>query len=297
MKLSIGMDAIEKVGVIGQGIIGSRVAERLRESGRHVYVWNRTPRPIPNFLGSPAEMAQLADVVQIFVANGEALVEVVEAMRPELTKRHTVVNNCTADPESVVAAYELAKDAGAAFLDAPFTGSKLAAEKGALVYYIGGDPDALERVRGVLEASAKELLLVGRVGEASVIKIATNMISAATVEVLAEAYGLVSAAGIEPEKLAEAVEHNACGSALTAMKLPAMIQRDYETHFSLKHMFKDAQYALKLGKELKVDLPALSTTASVMFRAIQKGLGEKDYSVLAEKFQSAQSEGGTEPKS
>lgn len=279
------MDSVEKVGVIGQGIIGSRVAECLRESGRHVYVWNRTPQPIPNFVSSPAEMARLADTIQIFVADGKALVEVVSSLKDELTKQHVIVNNCTADPASVVEAYEMVKETGAAFLDAPFTGSKVAAGKGALVYYIGGDSQVLERVRPMLEVSAKEILFVGRVGEASVIKIATNMITGTTVEVLAEAYGLVTKAGIDPEKLGEALDLNACSSTLTGMKLPTIIEGDYDTHFSLKHMFKDAQYALKLGKDLGVDLPAVSTTASLMFRAIEQGEGEKDFSVLASRFQ------------
>lgn len=277
-------DKVEKVGVIGLGIIGSRIAEVLRESGRQVYVWSRSPRPEPNFLSSPAEMAELADSIQIFVSNGEALVEVVTGMKGVLSKRHILINHSTADPESVVAAYQIAKECGATFLDAPFTGSKVAAEKGALVYYVGGDPAALESSRTLLEASSKDILYVGRVGEATVIKLATNMISAATVEVLSEALGLVTAAGIDPAKLAEAIGQNACGSALTAMKLPTMIARDYETHFSLKHMFKDAQYALSLGKRLGMEMPALATTASVMFRAIQKGHGEEDYSVLAAKY-------------
>lgn len=277
-------DKVEKVGVIGLGIIGSRVAGMLRESGRQVYVWNRTPKPEPNFLSSPEEMAKLADCIQIFVANGEALVEVVTAMKGALSKRHTIINNCTADPESVVEAYQIAKDAGAAFIDAPFTGSKLAAEKGALVYYVGGDPAVVDSSRPILETSSKEILYVGRVGEATVLKLATNMISAATVEVLSEAFGLVSSAGIDPARLAEAIDHNACGSTLSGMKLPTMIAGDYETHFSLKHMFKDAQYALSLGKRLGIELPALSTTASVMFKTIQKGHGDEDYSVLAAKY-------------
>ena len=278
-------DKVEKVGVIGLGIIGSRIAEVLRESGRQVYVWSRTPRPEPNFLSSPAEIAELADSIQLFVPNGEALVEVVSAMKDSLSKRHTVINNSTADPDSVVEAFQIAKEAGATFLDAPFTGSKDAAAKGALVYYVGGDPATLDASRALLEASSKEILYVGRVGEATVLKLATNMISAATIEVLSEALGLVTAAGIDPAKLSEAIAQNACGSTLTGMKLPTMIAGDYETHFSLKHMFKDAQYALSLGKRLGIELPALSTTASVMFRTMQKGHGDDDYSVLAAKYQ------------
>jgi 3-hydroxyisobutyrate dehydrogenase-like beta-hydroxyacid dehydrogenase len=275
----------ETVGVIGQGIIGSRVGALLRNTDRHVYVWNRTPKPIPNFVGSPAEVAQLADIIQIFVADGAALKQVIAGLKDKLEKRHIVLCNGTCDPESVVEAYQTVRECGASFLDAPFTGSRGAAEKGALVYYVGGDPKVLERARPVLEVSGREILHLGRVGEASLIKIATNMISAATTGILAEAYGLISKAGVDPQRFAEALEQNACYSGLVAMKLPQMMARDYDPHFSLKHMFKDAQYALNLGRQLGVEEPVLSTTASVMFRAIQKGHGEQDYSVLAARYQ------------
>ncbi|MBU6178232.1 MAG: NAD(P)-dependent oxidoreductase [Verrucomicrobia bacterium] len=274
-------EPVQKVGVIGQGIIGSRVAECLRRSGRDVYVWSRTPKPLPNFLGSPAEVAAISDVIQIFVGDSEALKQVLAAIHDRLEPRHVILANGTFDPATVVEAFQRVKETGAAFLDAPFTGSRLAAEGGGLVYYIGGDARVLEKVRPVLEASSKEILHLGKVGEAALLKLATNMVSAATVGILAEAYGLVSRAGIDPNRLLEAIEPNACYSPLVGMKLPRIIARDYDPHFSLKHMFKDAQYALNLGKQLGVEQPVLSTTASVMFRAIQKGRGEQDYSVLA----------------
>ncbi len=287
----------DKVGVIGLGIIGSRVADLLRASERHVYVWNRTPKPAPNFVSSPAEVAQLADVIQIFISNGEALVEIAGKMKDKLTKKHIVINNSTVDPAAAVEAYRIVNETGAAFLDVPFTGSKLAAEKGALVYYAGGEPKVLERVQSILEVSGKEVLFVGKVGEASVLKIATNMITGVTVEVLSEALGLVTSAGIEPERLQEAIAHNACGSPLTEMKLPTMIDEDFDPHFSLKHMFKDAQYALALAKDFELDLPALSTTASVMFRTMQEGNEEKDFSVLAANYPSSMGKGKRPPES
>jgi len=278
-------EELEKVGIIGQGIIGSRVAECLRKSGYEVYVWSRTPKPIPNFLGSPADVAALADVIQIFVGDSEALREVIAGMKDGLEARHTVIANGTFDPESVAAVYRTVRETGAAFLDAPFTGSRLAAEAGDLVYYIGGELSVLERVRPVLESSSKAILHLGRVGEAALLKIATNMISAATVGILAEAYAMVAKAGVDPHKLEEALTQNACFSPLVGMKLPRILAGDYEPHFSLKHMFKDAQYALNLGKQLAVEQPVLSTTASVMYRAIQKGKGEFDFSVIASAYQ------------
>ncbi len=102
------------------------------------------------------------------------------------------------------------------------------------------------------------------------------MVSAATVAVLAEACGLVAKAGVDPQKLNDALEQNACHSPLVGMKLPRILVGDYEPHFSLKNMFKDAQYALGLGKQLGVEQPVLSTTASVMYRSIQKGKGGLD---------------------
>lgn len=281
-------ETAQKVGVIGQGIIGSRVAERLRQSGRDVYVWSRTPKPLPNFLGSPAEVAAIADVIQVFVGDSEALRQVLAAIHDRLEPRHVVLANGTFDPGTVVEVFQRVKEKGAAFLDAPFTGSRLAAEAGGLVYYIGGDARVLERVRPVLEASAKTILHLGKVGEAALLKLATNMVSAATVGILSEAYGLVARAGIDPRRLVEAIEPNACFSPLVGMKLPRIVARDYEPHFSLKHMFKDSQYALNLGKQLGLEQPVLSTTASVMFRAIQKGRGEQDYSVVAMDYQEAE---------
>ncbi len=291
--MSMFQDNPEKVGVIGLGIIGSRAAEVLRNAGYHVYVWSRTPKPEPNFLSSPGEIAQLSDVIQIFVTDGEALLGIIDQMKERLTRKHLIINSSTVDPESARKAAAAVEATEASFLDAPFTGSKLAAEKGALVYYAGGDPKVLERARSVLETTAKEILYVGGIGDSAVIKIATNMISAATVEVLSEAYALTVAAGIDPERLAEALDHNGCGSALTAMKIPTMIAGDYEPHFSLKNMFKDAQFALDLANRHQLDLPALSTTASVMFKSIQKGWGDSDYSVLARNYQPDSGDDGT----
>lgn len=273
-----------KVGVIGLGIIGSRVAKQLREAGWHTYVWNRSPKMEPNFLGSPDEVAQAANFVQIFVRNGSDLVEVVEKMKGSITAGHVIVNHATVDPSSTKTAAGIVAAAQGAFLDAPFTGSKLAAENGALVYYVGGDPAVLERVRPALEISAKQILHLGAVGEATILKIATNMVTASTVEVLAEALALTRANGIDPNKLAAALEHNACGSPLTAMKLPGLVAGEYQPHFSLDNMFKDSQFALDLAKEAQLDLPALSTTASVMFKSIQAGHGDKDFSVIGKRF-------------
>src|SRR5687768_10084698 len=94
----------KNVGVLGLGIIGRRVVDNLREHGFHVFVWNRTPRPVPNFVGSPAEVAELCDFVQIFVSDDDALLQMVQRMTPNLTANHVVMAHCTVSPDTMRAA-------------------------------------------------------------------------------------------------------------------------------------------------------------------------------------------------
>ena len=270
----------KNVGLIGLGIIGTRVAAGLRAAGFKVYVWNRSAKAAPNFLGSPAEVARVCDIIQIFVSDSAALFEVIDALADELTPEHVVVCNATVGPEAVIEAAQVVQSRGAQFLDAPFTGSKVAAEKRQLVYYIGGDEKVFLRAKPVLEATSKSIIRIGEIGHASTIKVVTNMISAVTVQTLAEALAIVQKAGLNPEVLAAAIEQNACRSGVVELKLPKMAAGDYEPHFSLKHMFKDVQLGIHMANTLDLEIPVTTVTAGVMYGAITRGWADLDFSAL-----------------
>ena len=274
----------KNVGLIGLGIIGQRVAESLRRRGFPVFVWNRTPRPVPNFLGSPAAVAELCNFVQIFVADDEALLEVIRQMGPKLTAHHIVAAHCTVAPESMRMAAAHVQRRGARFLDAPFTGSRMAAEKGELVYYVAGDDGALEQARKFLEASSKKIVEIGEIGQATTIKIATNIVTAATVQAGAEALALVAKSGIAPEKLLAAFESNAAQSATLAMKLPKIMEGDFEPHFSVKHMLKDVQLAGKIARTLDLDLAMNETVRDALIEEVKNGRADDDYSSIARRY-------------
>ncbi len=274
------------IGIIGLGIIGSRAAANLAAAGIDVFVWSPSARPIPNFLASPAEMASLTKVIQLFVRDSEALIETVEAMRDQLTHEHIVVNCATVSPTATRKAASVVQSSAAAFLDAPFTGSKNAAAAGELTYYVGGNVEILDEVRPLLDITSKAILHVGEIGHATVLKLATNMVTATTVEILAEALAVTRSQGIAPEKLVAAIELNACNSPAAAMKLPAMIAGDYEAHFSTKNMLKDNEYALDLAGNAKppLDLPILAEMIDLLRDASESGLAEHDFSSLAKRF-------------
>src|SRR5438445_9181099 len=132
----------KNIGVIGLGIIGRAIAANLRRKGFPVYVWNRSPQPVPNFVGSPGELAGICDYIQIFVSDDEALLQTVEQLSEKLTPRHLVLAHSTVAPESMRAAAEIVERLGAQFVVASFTGSKPAAVNGELVYYLGAIEEA-----------------------------------------------------------------------------------------------------------------------------------------------------------
>jgi 3-hydroxyisobutyrate dehydrogenase len=278
--MSSSASSLKPVGLLGLGIIGSRIAENLRKAGYPVFVWSRTARDAENFLASPRAVAEKCRTIQIFVRNDEALLEALEDMRPALTAGHIILNHATVSKAATLKAAALCREAGCAFLDAPFTGSKMAAQSGKLVYYIGGDATVLEQVRPILEASAAKIIPLGGIGDATVLKIVTNLVSSITVKALAEAAAITKSHGVSLESLLTALESNANYSTLVGMKLPAIIKGDFEPHFSLRNMLKDADFARALAADSGLTTSALEAAATAMREGVERGEGDLDFSVI-----------------
>jgi 3-hydroxyisobutyrate dehydrogenase-like beta-hydroxyacid dehydrogenase len=275
----------KNIGVIGLGIIGRGVSGNLRQKGFPVYVWNRSPRSIPNFVGSPGELAEICDCIEIFVSDGDALLQMVEQLSEKLSPHHLIIAHSTVAPDSMRAAAEIVERRKAQFVEAPFTGSKAAAEKGDLVYYVAGSDTALGEARPILQASSKQIIEIGPTfGQASAIKIATNMITAASVQATAEALAVVQASGLPVEKFAEAMRSNASHSTTLEMKLSKMLNRDFGPHFSVKHMLKDMQIANQIGLANYIDLGVTAAARDQLLEQMHWGHGDDDYSVVARKY-------------
>lgn len=272
----------QNIGILGLGIIGSRVAENVKKAGHSVFTWSHSPRSEPNFVASPRALAETAQTIQIFVRDDEALLSALRDMQPALTANHLIMNHATVSKAATLTAAELCEESGAAFLDAPFTGSKMAAQNAKLVYYIGGDADVLERARPILELSSQKILPLGQIGDAMVLKIVTNLVSAITVKALSEAVEITRSQGVSLEHLKTALEANANFSTLVGMKLPTIMSGDFEPHFSLQNMLKDADFARALASSAKIKTPALDCTAEAMRAGVLEGQGELDFSVIGQ---------------
>ncbi|HUI07826.1 MAG TPA: NAD(P)-dependent oxidoreductase [Verrucomicrobiae bacterium] len=269
-----------KIGVCGLGIIGSVWAGNLRQDGHDVRGWNRSPKQFPWYVPRASDAANDAEIIFIVVADPPAVQNVLNQILPGLHAGQVVIQSSTISPKATLASARQVQQTGAAFLEAPFTGSKPAAERRQTVFYIGGDKRLLEQVRPVLERLATSALYIGPLGSASALKLAMNINIALVAQGLCESLAFARAAGIPDDAYFAALKPNVSHSGLATLKEPKLRAREFSPQFSLKHMAKD----LRLALDAAADLP-LSQTRQVMqtYEAgLKRGWGDQDFSVLAE---------------
>ncbi len=276
-----------KVGVIGLGIIGSRMARRWKEAGHEVLGWNRTRShaeglDIP-LAATPASLARNCDVLMIVVADPPALERVISG--PDgltsipLTGR-IVMNASTVDAAANRKAEAAIKVAGGRFLETPFTGSKLAAEQGRIVFYVGGDRALLQQVEPLLMQVGVKTFHFGPVGRAADVKLSMNLLVAVMVEAMVEAMVFAKAAGVEMDTWEEAFRAHLAWSGLADLKVPRIRSGDFEPHFALKHMWKDMRLTALRAQEMGLDLPAMRQIELLLSQASEAGLADRDFSAL-----------------
>jgi 3-hydroxyisobutyrate dehydrogenase-like beta-hydroxyacid dehydrogenase len=275
----------QAIAILGLGIVGSRVRQRLLESGYEVSCWSRTYRGLDGEFRSPQEAVANADIVSIYLKDAPMVREVFSAAEQELREGVLVLNHATVDLPTTLWLAEQCAAKGCDFLDAPFTGSKEAAGAGQLLYYIGGCEETMQRVADFLAVSSKACMHCGEIGAATVTKIATNLISACTIQAMSEAMTIAKKNGVKPEVFAEAAIRNGSGSPLMAMKYPGMMKGDFEAHFTMANMLKDSRYALALAEAAGVELPAMAVVSAQMNEMCERGMADLDFSALIKAYE------------
>lgn len=274
----------KRAAVLGLGIIGSRACSRLLDAGWRVTCWNRTPKDSAGEMATPEAAIEGASIISIYLKDAPAVREIVAGLESFLKPGQVVLNHATVDLETTQWLDEISFARGCRFLDTPFTGSKVASANGQLLYYTGGDPGLAEELEPYLNITSRGQLYCGQVGAATVVKLATNLISACTVQALAESLAIATRHGVAADCLIQAVSENASASVLAGMKLPLMAAGNYETHFSLSNMGKDSRYMLALAEAVGLETPAIAAVSKRMEELSAEGLGDMDFSVVAKPY-------------
>lgn len=283
------------VGFIGLGLMGGPMAHNLQKAGFPLVVWNRSVEKAKELVAAgaklganPRDVAAQADVLITIVSDPPALEEVLwgtNGAMAALKKGSLYIDSSTISPELARRVAAACAERGIDFLDAPVTGGTWGAEKGELVFMIGGKQETLDRAKPVLEAMGKRFFLLGPNGAGQTVKLAMNLILALQVDVLAEALALVRAAGVEGERLVEVMQSSMARAAVLDVKAPLILKGEYPPSFPLRLMHKDMRLALELARQQNLTLPAAAASYSTYSAVKDSSKDDPDYAAVARFWQ------------
>jgi 2-hydroxy-3-oxopropionate reductase len=272
-----------QVAFLGLGIMGRPMASNLAKAGHDVSVWTRSGDK--NVEGarqakSPAEAAAGAEVIWMCVSDTKAVESVLfgpQGVNEALTAGQVVVDSSTISPSATRQFAERVRAKGAQYVDAPVTGSKVGAENGTLIFIVGGEESAIEKLKPLFAAMGKKFCRMGDTGKGQVAKLAMNLQIAMIYEGFAEGLTLAAKLGVDAQTLIPLIEISMIRSGVTDYKSPFVLNRDFSPNFPLRLMRKDIRLALEAAKEARVKLPGLETVEEIYDLATEEGHENDDY--------------------
>ncbi|MEW5772408.1 MAG: NAD(P)-dependent oxidoreductase [Thermodesulfobacteriota bacterium] len=281
-----------RIGFMGMGIMGQAMAQNLLRHGFPLTAYNRTPArcAILAELGAkvaatPLELARQSDVLIAMVSGPEAVYALLTGetgCARALDESKTFVNMGTLSPAYARELAHAIEPLGAAYVDAPVSGSKKPAEEGRLVILAGGDRKRIKALEPVFLAMGKAVVHCGGVGQGSMMKMAVNMLLGTMMQGLAEAAALARGGGLSLEALFAVLAAGPLQCDLFAMKEPMLKRRQYPAQFPLRHMLKDLRHVVDTAQDAGTYAPLAHSALNTFRAAASRGLGDADFAAVAE---------------
>jgi 3-hydroxyisobutyrate dehydrogenase-like beta-hydroxyacid dehydrogenase len=311
----------QRIGFLGLGIMGSRMAANVRRAGYPLTVWTHTPGKAAKWAAqhgaraveTPAEVARASDIVVSMVVDGEQVGAVLlgengvtEGTQAGPLGENGMAKGSQAGPLGENGATESAHEGllcvdmstiapadtrrigaalherGVRMLDAPVTGSAPRAQEGTLTIMVGGAKEDFARANPLLQAMGKVIVHVGALGQGEMLKLINNALGAANAAALAEALLLASACKLDLDAFAEVVSNGSGASAQLTLKAQAMRAHDYTPLFKTAHMLKDVRLCLEEAQAAGMPFPAAAHARDLLAATLGRGHGEQDYAALIE---------------
>ncbi len=280
----------EQIGFIGLGIMGKPMARNLMNAGYSLTVYDIVGEPVEELAtegaraaSSSAEVAAVTDKIITMLpdsADSERAIlgpgGVLEGARPG----SIVIDMSSISPiMSQKIAAECAQK-GVELLDAPVSGGEPGAINGTLAIMVGGKPEIFDQCQPLLDVMGGNVALTGDVGAGNTTKLANQIIVALNIEALSEALVLAQKAGVDPEKVFQAIRGGLAGSAVMEAKAPMMLDRNFRAGFRIRLHQKDLRNVLQAAQELNVPLPVTALVQQMLGSLVNEGDQEADHSAI-----------------
>lgn len=277
--------------LLGTGLLGRAIAERLQSVGHSVTVYNRsTSKALPlqacgiTVVTRPEQAIAQTDCVVLMLADAAAIraVLLTPASLAVLRGKTVIQMGTIAQEESLALQAEIER-VGGSYCEAPVLGSLAEAQAGTLFVMVGGTEGQFSQWGPLFRSLSREPRLIGPVGKAASLKLALNQLIAAEMSAFALSLGLVQRAGVPVDTFMAILRESALFAPAFEKKLPRLLTRDYQRpNFSTRHLLKDVELFLKEASGYELTTSSLEGIRPVLQRTIAQGLGEADYSAIFE---------------
>ncbi len=279
------------VAILGLGIMGSGMANRLLSANFPLAVWNRNREKCVPFASagasvadSPRQAASRSQIILSMVADDTASREVwlgEEGALKGAAAGSVLIESSTLSGDWIQELAAKAAERGCQFLDAPVTGTKPHAASGELLFLIGGSTEALDAARPVFSVLGRDVVHLGPIGSGTRMKLVNNFVCGVQAASFAEGMSMVDAGGLDRTKAMSILSGGAPGSGIVNRVAERIASNDFSPTFALRWMAKDLMYALREAASEGISLQTAAAALAIFQQAIAEGHGDEDFSAVS----------------
>ena len=282
---------MKKIGFIGIGIMGKPMAKNLIDAGYKLITYDIVEKALDEIVAygaergtSPKDVTENSEIVLTMLPNSPQVKEVVlgeNGIIEGVREGQILIDMSSIAP---LVSQEIAKELekkGVEALDAPVSGGEEKAKSGTLAFMVGGKKEVFEKCKAILDVMGGSVTLVGDIGAGQTTKLANQVIVALNIAAVAEAMVLGKKAGVDPEKIFNAIKGGLAGSKCLEDKAPRMLKGNYAPGFKMKLHLKDLTNVLETSRSLHTSMPLTAQVMEMMQVLIADGNEETDHGGLA----------------
>lgn len=279
------------VAILGLGIMGTGMANRLLSANFPLAVYNRNRNKCIPFASagafvaaSPREAASRSEIILSMVGDDAASRNTWLGENGALAGARSdavLIESSTLSGEWIQELAAKAAGRGCRFLDAPVTGTKPHAASGELTFLVGGSAEALDAARPVFSVLGRDVVHLGPVGSGALMKLINNFVCGVQAASFAEAVAMIDAGGLDRAKAVSILTGGAPGSGIVKRVADRLAANDFTPNFALRWMAKDIAYAVADASKNGIALKTAAAALSIFKQAIAEGLGDEDFSAVS----------------
>ncbi len=279
-----------RVGYIGLGLMGSGMARNLLRAGHTLVVHNRSRAIVDEFAregaipaSSPREVAAQCDFVFTNLPDSPDVEQVALGQDGIIEGAHEnliFIDNSTIKPETARKIAAALAEVGVLALDAPVSGGDIGAREGTLSIMVGGPQEAFERTLPLFQAMGRTITWVGESGAGQIAKVANQVVVAGTMVAMSEALVLAQKAGVDPQRVVQAISQGAAQCWALDHKPPKIFRRDLSPGFKAYMQAKDLKIVVDTARTYQVAVPLTAVAHQIYEAQVAMGNGELDNSAV-----------------